>query len=145
MPIDFHSENIHFNLRNKEALRRWIAFVAKKHQRITKNIYYIFCDNKYLYQMNVRYLHRNTFTDIISFDYSEHEFLSADIFISIDRVKENALKYEIEFDEELRRVMIHGILHLSGFSDKAKNQKSKMQKAENESLEIWHAKFHVKH
>jgi probable rRNA maturation factor len=95
--------------------------------------------------MNVRYLHRNTFTDIISFDYSEHEFLSADIFISIDRVKENALKYEIEFDEELRRVMIHGILHLSGFSDKAKNQKSKMQKAENESLEIWHAKFHVKH
>lgn len=145
MAIAFHSENTYFNLRNKQALRKWILFIAKKQNKHIKNIYYIFCDNKYLYELNVHYRHHNTITDIITFDYSEHEFLSADIFISIERVIENSLKYQTEFEEELRRVMIHGILHLSGFSDKTKIQKSKMRNAENESLQIWNKKFHVKH
>lgn len=144
MPIDFHSENIHFNLKDKKAFRKWILFIVKKYNKDIKYIDYIFCDNKYLYQMNVHFLHRSTFTDIITFDYSEHDFLWADIFISIDRVKENSLKYQTEFEDELRRVMIHGILHLSGFNDKTKTQKAEMRKAENESLEIWNTKFHVK-
>lgn len=145
MPIAFYSENIHFILRNKKALRNWLLFIIKKYNKNIKNIDYIFCDNKYLYQINLDFLKQDAFTDIITFDYSEHGFLSADIFVSIDRVKDNALEYKIEFYEELRRVMIHGILHLAGFDDKTKIQRLKMRKAENECLEIWKSKFHVKH
>jgi probable rRNA maturation factor len=145
MAIAFHSENIQFNLKNKKAIRQWLAYIVKKQNKIAKNVYYIFCDNIYLYELNILYLNHKTFTDIITFDYSENDFLSADIFISIDQVKENARKYEINFEEELKRVMIHGMLHVVGFDDKTKAQKLQIRKAENKALQIWKQKFHVKH
>ena len=100
------------------------------------DIQYIFCDDTFLAEMNQQYLQHDTLTDIITFNYNSGHYISGDIFISIDRIKENAATYKTTIEDELHRVMIHGILHLCGLNDKSPKDKKLMQEKENEALEI---------
>lgn len=103
-----------------------------------KAIHYIFCDDAYLLEINKEYLQHDTLTDIITFRYQEHPHpLESDIYISTERVQENASKFGVAFDAELRRVMAHGVLHLLGFKDKSAADKQKMRQAEEEALGLY--------
>ena len=135
--INFHTEDIKFSLKNKTILKEWIISTIEKKKRKAQEINFVFCSDNYLLKMNKEYLKHNTYTDIITFDYSKAEKISGDIFISIDRVNKNASKFsskgipsETSFEEELHRVIIHGILHLLGYTDKTKAAKEEMTKQE---------------
>lgn len=130
-PISFTFIDTSFDIRSKAALRNWINTVVLSEKLNLGPISYIFCSDKYLHKMNVKYLNHDTFTDIISFDYSESEMISGDLFISYERVKENAKLFSVPVKEELHRVMIHGVLHLCGYQDKSNDQKEEMRKKEN--------------
>lgn len=132
--IRFNTESITFQLKNKTALKSWIKKIAEKQKKNIGELNYIFCSDEYLLAINQQYLNHNTYTDIITFDYSDEKKIAGDIFISIDRVKENAGKFSKTTEEELHRVMIHGVLHLLGYKDKSKIAKQKMRKAEDDSL-----------
>ena len=119
----------------------WIESSLKKYECCTGNVEYIFCSDEKLLEVNQKYLKHNYYTDIITFQYEDPPQVSGDIYISIDRVKENADTYGEPFDRELKRVMIHGILHLLGFQDGTEEEKGQMRERENELLEM----FHVKH
>lgn len=134
MAIWFNSEIKNFNLKNKRKLKNWINNTISRDYKKTGNINYIFVDDPTLYKINSEYLHHRTYTDIISFDYSNEELISGDIYISLDRVKENSFKYNVSFNEELKRVIIHGILHFLGFKDFSSSDKEKMRCRENELL-----------
>ncbi len=97
---------------------------------------FIFCSDEYLLKMNNDYLKHNFYTDVITFDYTEGDIISGDIFISIDRVKENAEKYNVSFENELQRVMIHGVLHLVGYNDKTEEEQKQMREKESQYLNI---------
>ena len=125
-----------FELDNKDVILNWIHLIVNNHDSEVGEINYIFCDDEYLHSLNVKYLNHDTFTDIISFDNTLGNLISGDIFISIERVKENAIEYNTSFTEELNRVMIHGILHYLGYKDKSNADKKVMRKAENDALEI---------
>ena len=129
--IQFYSEEIPFVLKKKLALKKWIQNCIQNEQKKLGEIVYIFCSDSHLYKMNVQYLNHDTYTDIITFDYSENEHVSGDLFISIDRVKENAEKLNIAFELELNRVMIHGVLHLCGYQDKSKSDSQVMRNKED--------------
>jgi probable rRNA maturation factor len=118
-------------------LRNWIYTVIEKEKRLAGIISYIFTDDESLLKINEQYLNHHTYTDIITFDYSEAKTLSGDIFISIDRVKDNAAKYNVTFEEELLRVMVHGILHLCGYNDKTKVDSNKMRAKENTAISLY--------
>jgi len=111
--ISFNYE-LEFNIDNEADYSVWISEVISSENRLEGEINYIFCDDAYLIQLNQQYLDHDTLTDIISFDYSEGNNLHGDIFISVERVKENAKDFNVSFEEELRRVIIHGILHYCG-------------------------------
>lgn len=128
--ILFHSES-EFILHKKSLYKKWIKKCVVSLTKEVGNINYIFCDDDYLLKINKEYLNHDTYTDIISFDYSEKDKLSGDIYISVDRLKENANNFETTFKEELNRVLIHGILHFAGFNDKTKAEKAEMRKQEN--------------
>ena len=138
--ILFFKENISFTLRNKSDIPHWLISIAKKHKRKITSLNYIFVNDKMLLEMNRKFLHHNTFTDIITFDYSEElqnkNFIKGEIFISIDRVKENALKFKTTEKDELHRVMAHGLLHLCGFKDKSANDKKVMRSQEENALDL---------
>lgn len=136
MAISFSNDNIAFNLENKSKLKKWIKIVVEKEKRILGNLNYSFTSDESLLKINIEYLKHNTYTDIITFNYNEGKKISGDIFISIDRVKENAMKFEVAFEEELLRVMIHGILHLCGYKDKSKTDSDLMRKKENSALRL---------
>jgi probable rRNA maturation factor len=130
--INFYNQDISFKLSNPRKTTSWIKNAIRKEGFKLIQVNYIFCSDEYLREMNIEYLNHKTYTDIITFDNSEKEGqIEGDIFISIDRVKENAEKLKIHFSEELRRVLIHGILHLAGYSDKSARQKAEMRKKEN--------------
>jgi probable rRNA maturation factor len=130
--ILFHKENIKFRLNNQTELRNWLIATLQYYGFNVISINYIFCSDKYLLKINKQFLKHNYFTDIITFDNStDKRKLEADIFISVDRVKENSKKYKISFSDELHRVMVHGALHLAGFNDKSISQQTKMRKAED--------------
>ena len=134
--ILFFSEEINFNLKNKIKIRDWLRNITLKHGAKIKVINYIFCSDEYLKEVNKEYLGHDYFTDIVTFDNSDKEdFLEGDIFISIDRVKENSSDFSKSFEDELHRVMIHGILHLLGFSDKEDDDVKEMRNQENQSLQ----------
>jgi probable rRNA maturation factor len=137
MAISFSTDNISFNLKNKAALKSWIKSIAQKEKKETGNLNYTFTSDEGLLKINVQYLNHNTYTDIITFDYSEGKIISGDIFISIDRIRENAEKFEVSFEEELHRVMIHGVLHLCGYKDKTKTDSDLMRKKENAALRVF--------
>lgn len=130
--INFFSEDIDFNLKNKKKLRHWIEETILAENYILKEVNYIFCSDAYLLKINQDYLQHDTYTDIITFDNSEVENeVVSDIFISIKRVSENASTYQLTMLEELYRVMIHGVLHLSGYKDKSAKDKKLMREKEN--------------
>lgn len=133
--IEFYSET-DFSLAKQNILSRWIQEVICIEGYELGDISYIFCDDTYLHTLNLQFLNHDTFTDIISFDYSLGKELSGEIYISINRVKENAKKYEVTLDEELHRVMIHGILHYCGHKDKTKKEAAHMRTLEDEALTL---------
>jgi probable rRNA maturation factor len=127
--INFHAEDIKFNLKNKTALKQWIITTIEKKKRKPGDINFIFCSDEHLLGINKQYLSHDTYTDIVTFDYSKDNpkmAVSGDVFISIDRVKENAEKFSKSFENELHRVIIHGVLHLLGYKDKTKAAKEEM-------------------
>ncbi len=133
--INFFNET-DFKLDLKNNISSWIQFVIKNEKYVIGSVNYIFCDDEYLLKMNTKYLKHNTLTDIISFDYTENNIISGDIFISIERVKENAIDLGISFNDELNRVMVHGILHYCGFKDKNIQDKSQMRSKEDYYLSL---------
>ncbi|MGC6471034.1 MAG: rRNA maturation RNase YbeY [Flavobacteriales bacterium] len=132
--IYFHSE-CDFDSNSVSSYLHALTRLIKEEKMNLGVINYIFCDDSYLLEKNQIFLKHNTLTDIITFDYSEKKVLNADIFISIDRVKENAINFVVPFDSELRRVMIHGILHLIGYKDKTDKEKVQMREKEDFYLE----------
>ena len=141
--INFLSEGIDFKPKNQNKLKSWIKMVIDSEGRELASLVYIFCKDSYLLTINQDYLKHKTLTDIITFDYSESDQVEGEIYISVERVKENATKFQRSFEEELRRVMIHGVLHILGFKDKNPAQKIVMRKKEEACLSLW-SKFHVK-
>lgn len=135
MAILFFEEDIRFPLKEKNKYKIWLKKIAANQNRKIKDLNYIFCSDEYLYQINVDYLNHKTYTDIITFDNSETDKdIEGDIFISIDRVKENAEKENAGFEKELLRVMSHGLLHLMGYKDKNKEDQLLMREMENQSI-----------
>jgi len=128
--ISFNYEN-DFELNNEEQLSRWISSVIVSEGCTEDEINYVFCDDEYLHKLNVEFLNHDTLTDIISFDYSMGKTLQGDIFISIERVEDNAKDFEVEFMEELQRVLVHGILHYCGYKDKTEEEAKLMRSKEN--------------
>jgi probable rRNA maturation factor len=138
MAVHFFSEDIDFELPEKLRRKRWLKQLAAEAGFRIKELNYVFCSDEYLYQMNVDYLNHDTYTDIITFDNSEKaKELEGDIFISVDRVRENAKSVEVEEELELTRVLAHGLLHLMGDKDKAKEEASLMRSMEEEAIELY--------
>ena len=133
--IDFNYLN-EFQLSNEQDVRSWLEFVLDEEDRELGEVSYIFCDDDYLYDLNVKHLKHNTLTDVISFDYSLGKVVSGDIYISIERVEENAMDREIEFSDELHRIMVHGMLHYIGYKDKSEAQRKSMRKKEDYYLSL---------
>ena len=138
--ISFNYE-IDFNLENEIEYSSWISEVIISERKNEGEINFIFCDDDYLLELNQEYLHHDTLTDIISFDYSIGNELHGDVFISVERVRENADEFNVSFLEELKRVMAHGILHYCGYKDKNEKDEFIMRQKEDEKI----AMFHVKH
>jgi rRNA maturation RNase YbeY len=137
--ILFQTEDIKFHVEHKRKLKEWIKLVAASHSKKINDILYIFCSDDYLHKINVEQLDHDTLTDIITFPYhDEGEPLEAELFISIDRVKDNAKDLNQDFDYELRRVMIHGVLHLCGFNDETDEEESEMRRQEDIALAMFH-------
>jgi len=135
--ISFHYET-QFELPNEAQIEQWISKVIASENKREGEINYIFCDDAYLHKLNVEFLQHDTLTDIISFDNTVGNELHGDIFISIERVEENAKEYQVTFDEELKRVMVHGVLHYCGFKDKTEADQSIMTAKEDEKLQMFH-------
>jgi len=135
--ISFNYET-DFELGNEMLFSNWIAKIIESENRLEGEINYIFCDDDYLHKINLQYLNHDTLTDIISFDYSEGNFLQGDIFISIERVQDNATDFNISLLEELKRVMAHGILHYCGYKDKSAEEKKIMRQKEEEKMKMFH-------
>ncbi len=138
--INFNYET-DFELTNETPISSWLSKVILSENKTEGEINYIFCDDEYLLQINQQYLNHDTLTDVISFDYSLGNEISGDIFISIERVQDNANDYKVTFTEELNRVMVHGILHFCGFKDKTEEDELFMRNKEEEKLKM----FHVEH
>lgn len=134
--IFLHSENINFKYPDEEKLKQWITYTAASEKHQVGDINIIFSTDEYLYDLNRIYLNHDYYTDVITFPFNEPGIIAGDIFISIDRVKENAEKYSNgNFLDELNRVIIHGILHLLGYKDKTDEEKQLMRQKENFYLE----------
>jgi probable rRNA maturation factor len=133
--IDFHSEDVDFQLDNVDKITHWIEQIIQLHQKRLGYMSYIFCSDVYLHQINVEYLQHDTYTDIITFPLKKKP-IEGDIFISLDRVRENAQTFGVSFEHELHRVIIHGALHLCGYKDKTPAQRKRMTELENESLAL---------
>jgi probable rRNA maturation factor len=128
--INFNYET-DFQLTNPKKKADWVSSIIKHESCREGEINYVFCSDDYLYKINVDFLNHDTFTDIISFDYTVGKELHGDIYISVDRVKENALKYSVSFNDELARVMAHGVLHYCGYNDKSEEDVRLMRSKED--------------
>jgi len=128
--INFNFETI-LHLEEEKRLKEWIAEAVAAEEFLVGEINYVFCTDEYLHKINLQYLNHDTYTDIISFDYRVGKQLHGDIFISVDRVRENATKFEVDFNSELLRVLIHGILHFCGYKDKLDNEVNVMRAKED--------------
>ena len=135
--IEYHYET-EFLLDDKTKFTNWITRIITIEGKKLGDVSYIFCDDTYLLDLNQKYLEHDTYTDIISFDYSDSTLVSGDIFISITRLEENAEKYGVEMAEELLRVMAHGVLHFLGYKDKTKEDVMVMRKKENQMIKLFH-------
>lgn len=131
--ISFNYET-DFELADETLFSDWISKLILTENKIEGDLNFIFCDDDFLHKINLEYLHHDTLTDIISFDYCVGKELHGDIFISVERVRENAVEFEVAFDNELKRVMAHGILHYCGFKDKTEADLVLMREKENEKI-----------
>lgn len=130
-----------FLISNEEEFTSWIEKVIASEGKELGELSYIFCNDDYLLGINQQYLDHDTLTDIISFDYTEGNIVSGDVFISVERVQENAKDFKVSFEEELKRVIIHGVLHYCGYKDKSESEELLMRSKEEEKIKM----FHVKH
>ena len=135
--IQFHTADIQFAFQYATTIRNWLHDTALQEGSGIASLSFVFCSDGYLYDMNIEYLNHDTLTDVITFQYSEPESpeIEGDIFISIDRIKENAAQFQATFEQELFRVMVHGTLHLLGYGDKSPSEKAIMTQKENFYLE----------
>ena len=135
--IQFFTEDIDFELPSPTPLKSWITQVIQNEGRQLGELNYIFCSDSYLLSLNQQYLQHHSLTDILTFDQSDSpEIISADIYISIERIHENAANYEVSNHHELKRVMVHGVLHLMGYNDKTPEQRAEMRKKEEAYLSL---------
>jgi len=134
LSVIFHNADLTFNLKEKRAFRKWISNEINESGLITGTINIIFCSDEYLLEINKKYLNHDYFTDIVTFNYNEKNIISGDLFISVDRIRENAENFETEFSNELARVLIHGILHLLGYEDYSPELKKIIHEREDEAL-----------
>lgn len=143
MSIRFASQNIDFELPQVEKVKKWVSQVVQLRGKRVGNISYLFCDDEHLLGVNQQFLNHDTYTDIITFDYVVADLISGDIMISVDRVGENAKKFGVPFEQELHRVVIHGVLHLLGQGDKSDAEAVEMRRQEEEALALWNTMFPV--
>ena len=143
MAIRFSSQIEEFELPEASNVIKWIAEVVNRRGKSVGNISYLFCDDEYMLGVNRQYLDHDTYTDIITFDYVVANLISGDIFISVDRVGENAQQFGVEFERELHRVIIHGVLHLLGQGDKSDDEAREMRRQEEDALALWNMMFRV--
>lgn len=135
--IEFYFET-EVKISNTEKYRNWVSKIVTTEGYSIGDLNYIFCDDSYLLEINQKYLRHDTLTDIITFDYTLGKTMSADIYISTERVQENAVSYQVTFENELLRVMSHGILHLAGYKDKKEEHKKEMRLKEEEKIKMFH-------
>ena len=135
--INFFSEN-NFELEDNVAYEKWLQNVIISEEKKEGDINYIFCDDEYLHEINVKYLNHDDYTDVISFDNAVGNILHGDIFISTERVAENAEKFQVSFQKELKRVIAHGLLHFCGYKDKADDEAQLMREKEDEKIKMFH-------
>lgn len=135
--VCFFTEDVEFDIENAAAISQWIESTIEGQNGNLQQVNYIFCSDAYLHQMNVEYLQHDTLTDVITFPYALPPLIQGDIFISIERVRENALQFSVPFVEELLRVMVHGVLHLCGHGDKTSEDKKQMTLLEDAALAQW--------
>jgi len=136
MTVNFEAENIDLPKIKKRETTDWIKSIAKSYGKETGEISYLFCTDEKILEVNRQYLQHDFYTDIITFDYSEGDRISGDIFISLDTVLSNSIQYNTGFEEELYRVIIHGILHLCGLNDKSETEYQQMKEAEEKALAL---------
>jgi probable rRNA maturation factor len=134
--ISFNYE-VDFQLHSEAQVNKWLSEVIKSESFKEGEINYVFCDDEYLLKLNVEFLKHDTLTDILSFDYSLGKELHGDIFISIERVKENAEDFNVGFETELKRVMVHGILHYCGYKDTSEEEERVMREKENHYINLF--------
>ena len=134
--FDFRSEDILFQLNEKPAIISWLSYSITSENKITGDISYVFCSDDFLHKMNIKYLNHNTLTDIITFDYCQGDLINGEMFISIDRIKDNAKDFGVSFEKELHRVMVHGIMHLCGYKDKTVEDQNVMSFKEDFYLNL---------
>ena len=127
-----------FKINNEDEFSNWISEVITSESYVLGEINYVFCDDAYLHKINVEYLNNDTLTDIITFDNSIGKMIHSDIVISVERVTDNAKDFNVSFEEELKRVIIHGVLHLCGYKDKSKEEDALMRQKENEKIKMFH-------
>mgnify|MGYP002524249392 CR=1 FL=1 len=141
MSIRFASQDIDFELQKAENVKKWISRVIRLRGKRVGNISYLFCDDEHLLGVNQQYLNHDTYTDIITFDYVEDKYVSGDMFISYDRVCDNAENFNVSRETELLRVMIHGVLHLVGYDDLTDEQETEIHKMEDFYIDVYNKKF----
>ncbi|WP_348824692.1 rRNA maturation RNase YbeY [Flavobacterium aestuarii] len=135
--INFNYES-EFTLENEVAIATWLSSVIVSENKTEGEINYIFCDDEYLHKINLEYLNHDTLTDIISFDYTMGNEISGDIFVSVERVLDNSKDYDTSFEDELKRVLVHGVLHYCGYKDKSEEDEALMRNKEDEKIAMFH-------
>lgn len=133
--VRFFNKDIKFNLKHKLLLKKWIKSVVSKYGKRVGDINVILCDDPSILEINMQFLSHDYYTDIITFDYCEDDFINGELYISVDTVKANAEEYSQDFDVEMHRVIIHGVLHLCGLDDHAEDDIRQMRDAENLALQ----------
>lgn len=137
--IDFGYQN-DFDLLDENLVSKWLDQVAVSENKTIGDVSYVFCSDDFMLDINKQFLDHDTYTDIISFDYSQEGLLHGEIYISTDRVADNAVEFKVTFHDELLRVMVHGLLHLSGYKDKTSDQKKTMRLKEDQKIQMFHVK-----
>jgi len=141
--ITFGVENVKMPAIDRKAVRRWLEAVAQDHGgRKVGILNYVFCDDERILQVNLEFLGHDYYTDIITFDYSSPDKVSGDMYISLDTVLSNSVKFHSSYNKELLRVIVHGLLHLCGINDKGPGERAVMEAHENRALDIYELKFH---
>jgi probable rRNA maturation factor len=137
VPVTFHTEDILFDLPQKQKHKLWLRVWIESQGLSCGNLSFIYTSNKNIRSINRKYLNHNYFTDVITFDYREGNALSGDIFISVEQVRKNSISYGTKEVDEFRRVMIHGVLHLQGYKDDTEEERARMHQLENDALLLW--------